>query len=210
MSSPFDIVKRFELEVAAYAGAPFAVATTSCTMGLFLVLEYWKSRGKLPAEIEIPRRTYVGVAMSIRNAGAKATFRDETWGGSYQLKPLPLYDAARRFTSGMYLYDEYGIGFGHILVTSHHWQKILGVQQGGMILHDDREMDTWLKRARFDGRTEGLAPKVDVFDQPGWHCYLSPEVAAEGLVRLSFLPKHNEDLPVSDYSDLSLAPLFRV
>lgn len=75
-------------------------------------------------------------------------------------------------------------------------------------MHDDPDADRWLRRARFDGRTEGVDPKDDDFIL-GWHCYMSPEIAAEGLVRLSWLPKHNADLPNSDYPDLSKVPLFQ-
>jgi hypothetical protein len=62
-----------------------------------------------------------------------------------------------------------------MLCVSFHWSKTLGgVPQGGAILHDDEEADAWLRRARFDGRTEGVAPKDDTFTLIGWHCYMSP------------------------------------
>jgi dTDP-4-amino-4,6-dideoxygalactose transaminase len=96
-----------------------------------------------------------------------------------------------------------------MVCVSFHWSKTLGIQQGGAILHDDPEADAWLRRARFDGRTEGVSPKLDSFTQIGWHCYMSPEVAAEGLMRLSLLPKHNEPLPNDDYPDLSEMEIFR-
>ena len=206
---PFEIVRRFEIEVAIYTGAPCVVATTSCSMAIFLVLQYLKAHGKLPPEINIPKHTYVSIPMGILHAGSRPTFRDETWRGVYQLKPLLLWDAARRFTKDMYLSDECGIGFGHIMATSHHWSKILGIQQAGCILHNDDHMDRWLRRARFDGRSEGVPPKADSFDQLGWHAYLSPEIAAEGLVRLSFLPRDNPDLPTDDYPNLAEAPIFQ-
>src|SRR3972149_3741736 len=92
--------------------------------------------------------------------------------------------------------------------VSFHGGKILGLQQGGAILHDDPEADWWLRKARFDGRTEGVAPKDDNFIF-GWHAYLSPEIAAQGIMRLCLLPKHNKDLPNDDYPDLSKVPLFQ-
>jgi hypothetical protein len=155
----------------------------------------------LPEAIEIPKRTYVSVPMQILHAGAKVKFRDEDWRGTYQLAPLPIWDCARRFTSGMY-------DSGQFMCTSHHWSKVLGIQQGGCIIHDSPEADKWLRRARFDGRAEGVAPKDDTFETLGWHCYMSPEVAAEGLVRLQFLSAKNADLPNDDYPDLSKVALF--
>jgi dTDP-4-amino-4,6-dideoxygalactose transaminase len=98
---------------------------------------------------------------------------------------------------------------GAMQCVSFHWSKILGIQQGGAILHDDPDADRWFRKARFDGRTEGVPPKEDTFETLGYHCYLSPETAAQGLVRLSFLPPHNDDLPNSDYPDLSQIPLFQ-
>lgn len=87
--------------------------------------------------------------------------------------------------------------------------KILGIEQGGAILHSNPEADVWFRRARFDGRTEGVAPKDDRFDMVGYHCYLSPSVAAQGLLKLYSLPKHNEDLPNDDYPDLSEIEIFQ-
>lgn len=200
--NPHQVTKDFEREVAAYCGSPYAVAVNSCTNALFLCLQWFKHKGQLPEWVECPSRTYISVPMQIVHAGAKVAFRDYEWSGAYPLSPLPVWDSARRFTSGMYVR-------GSMMCTSHHWTKILGVQQAGMILLSDPEADAWLRRARFDGRTQGVAPADDNFDMLGWHMYLSPEISAEGLMRLSVLPKHNADLPNSDYPDLSTAPIFQ-
>lgn len=210
--SPYQVVRDFEAGVAEYTGAPYCVTTTSCTMALLLAVAYhlrhqihpWlNQQGRFViGQVEIPKRTYVSVPMSIIHAGGRPTFRDEDWVGMYQLKPLPVWDAARRFTGGMYVP-------GTMQCVSFHWSKILGIQQGGAILLDDPVAASWLRRARFDGRTEGVAPKDDTFDTLGWHCYMSPETAAAGLMRLSLLPRHNPDLPNDPYPDLSQIPLFQ-
>lgn len=222
--NPHQVTKDFERELCAYTGAPFAVAVNSCTMALLLACAYHFRRdyilvgGNARPAIEIPKRTYVGVPMSIIHAGGRPTFRDEDWIGAYQLKPLPVWDSARWFSGGMYPEDTSTARpltlpndsfHGAMVCVSFHWRKTLGIQQGGAILHDDPEADEWLRRARFDGRKEGVAPKDDTFPIVGWHCYMSPEVAAEGLVRLSFLPKHNDPLPNDDYPDLSQLEIFR-
>lgn len=197
----FNVVRDFERAVAEYTYAPFAVAVNSCTNALFLSL-MWYKKTTTHFEIEIPKRTYVSVPMQIMLANFHIKFRDEDWSGMYQLSPSPIWDSARRFTSGMY-------SPGKFMCTSHHWNKILGVQQGGMILHDSPEADAWFRRARFDGRTEGIPPKDDNFEHVGWHMYMSPEIAAEGLVRLAHLPKKNADLPMDNYPDLSKIELFK-
>lgn len=203
--NPHRITEQFEDAVAAYTGAPYAVATTSCTMGIFLCLQWLKSQGKLPDVIDCPKHTYVGVAQSIVHAGSRIRFTDEDWQehGRYRLAPTPIIDTARWFSTGMYHY------MGQVMmVTSHHWGKTLGIQQGGCILTSEPEAVEWLRRARFDGRTPGVPPAKDRF-QIGWHAYLSPEIAAEGLMRLALLPRHNDPLPNDDYPDLSRAEVFQ-
>lgn len=205
MPDPFRVVRDFEEALCEYTGARYAVTTTSCTSALLLAVAHERKMmglGRDALHVNIPKRTYVGVPMSILHAGCRVTFRDATWSGSYQLAPLRVWDSARRFTSGMYVP-------GQMQCVSFHWRKILGIQQGGAILHDDPAADRWLRKARFDGRTEGVAPADDVFDVLGWHCYMSPEVAAEGLVRLAGLPRVNADLPWDDYPDLSEVELFK-
>jgi dTDP-4-amino-4,6-dideoxygalactose transaminase len=194
--NPHEVTKQFEAAIAAYCGSPYAVAVTSCTAALQLCCVY-----QMVDIVEIPRYTYVGVAQSIMNAGGKVKFRDEEWSGIYRLEPYPIIDAARRTTSGMYIP-------GMMMCLSLHISKILGVDQGGVILLDSPIADKILRKLRFDGRTEGVHPQDDQFIR-GFHCYLSPSVAAQALWKLSTLPKHNADLPNSDYSDLSTARIFR-
>ena len=140
--------------------------------------------------------------MSIIHAGGRPTFRDEDWRGAYQLKPLPVWDCARRFTSGMYVSRQFQC-------VSFAASKILAAEQGGAILHDDEEADLWLRRMRFDGRTELVDPHEDVIREIGHHCIMTPSVAAGLLVRLHHLPKHNPDMGPYDYPDLSLSPAFQ-
>jgi dTDP-4-amino-4,6-dideoxygalactose transaminase len=209
----FNVVQDFEAALCEYTGAPYAVTTTSCTMAILLALaNHLQPRGyadllsdRAP-EVNIPKHTYVGVPYAIREAGGRPTFRDEAWLGAYQLKPYPVWDSARWFTSGMW---ERGRG-GVMVCVSFHWAKTLGIQQGGAILHDDPAADAWLRRARFDGRAEGVPPAQDDFPlHRAWHAYMAPATAAEGLTRLAHLPRHNEPLPNDDYPDLSTLKAFQ-
>lgn len=201
--NPYQAVRGFEKAVQDFTGAPFVVAVDSCTNALFLTLMWLKASGSLPTDIEIPKHTYVGVAMSIRHAGARLRFRAEKWQGRYQLAPAPVWDAACQFHAAMY-------DSGHFVCTSHHWNKPLGFGRGGCILHDNKKADRWLRRARFDGRTEGVPPAKDSFDQPGWHMMMTPEMATAGLARLAFLPRNNPEKPTDpNYHDLSQASLFK-
>jgi len=214
VSSPYDVVKQFEQAVCEYTGAPFCVSVNSCTSALLLAVKWnlLPFGDRVPWQVvEIPKRTYVSVPMSIIHAGAQVTFRDEEWRGAYQLWPHPVWDAARRFKSMMYA-DAFMQGGGLLMpfvCVSFHAAKILGDTQGGAILHAGPEADAWFRRMRFDGRTEGVAPKDDDFREIGYHCYMSNDVAARLLLKLHSLPKYNDDLPNDDYPDLSAMEIFK-
>ncbi len=222
--NPFKVVRDFEAALCEYTGAPYAVTCTSCTTALLLAIG-WHLRFRADEDrqgilswhgrppVEIPKRTYVGVPWSIINAGGRPTFRDEDWWGMYQLKPLPVFDSARwmrrQLVNEAFLRMD-GAGEPFVCV-SFHWSKTLGIQQGGAILHASAEADAWLRRARFDGRTEGVAPSEDKLEHEGLavHAYMAPETAAAGLVRLAQLPDINEPLANDNYPDLSTLKAFR-
>lgn len=210
--NPHDVTRQFEMALAEYTGAKYAVTTTSCTMAITLALAWhihvdrWIADQRVDMKslptVRMPRFSYVGVPAAIRNAGAKPFFRDQEWVGEYALYPYAVWDSARRFTGGMFRP-------GQMQCVSFHATKILADSQGGAILHDNDEADAWLRRARFDGRTEGADPKTDQVQYPSWHAYMSPDVAARLLWKLQGLPKHNPDLPNSDYPDLSQMRAFQ-
>lgn len=221
--NPHAPTAMFEEELCRYTGAKHAVAVNSCTMAILLAVA-WHLRGikgggatevvtadgyhamawEGSRRISIPRPGYISVPQAIVHAGGWPVFRDEEWSGCYQLQPLPVWDCARRFTSGMFVP-------GRMQCVSFHASKILGLEQGGAILHDNDEADGWFRRARFDGRTPGIAPKDDpgIGTLIGWHCYMNPSTAAMGLLRLYSLPRHNADLPNDDYPDLSTLSIYQ-
>ena len=212
MRNPHHVTVEFEQAIAEYTGAPHVVAVSSCTMALLLAVK-WNLlhgvlRGQINTNVEIPSRTYISVPMSIIHAGGWPTFRDETWMGAYELKPIKVWDSARHFTEGMYGPTPVH-GPNSMICVSFHASKTLGIEQGGAILHDNKEADAWLRRMRFDGRTEGVAPNKDNFREIGYHCYMSPSVAAQGLLKLHSLPRHNAPLPNDDYPDLSQMDIFK-
>lgn len=197
-AAPFDVVRQFEDALAEYTGAPHVVTVDSCTNALFLSL-LWCAQSHR-STVGLPRRTYVGVAQSARNAGFEIFWRDEQWTGWYPLLETPVWDSARRFRAGMYQNPE--LSSGAIVCVSFQIAKHLPIGRGGAILTDSAETAAWLRRARFDGRTPGdnSAP----IQIPGYHMYMTPPDAARGLWLLSWLPRNNADLANDDYPDLSL------
>jgi dTDP-4-amino-4,6-dideoxygalactose transaminase len=200
LRNPFQIVRWFEEEIAHYTGAPYTVATTSCTDAIFLACKHLDIQGQ---EVTIPKRTYLSVPQSIRQAGAVVKFVDLEWSGIYQLNPFPIYDAAKRLTSGMYIE-------GSLMCLSFHFKKPLNIGKGGMILTDDINAVEHIKRMRYEGRTEEVSYHQDIIEEEGWNMYMTPEQAARGLVLLSAYPEHAEDqIENPPYRDLTEFSLFK-
>jgi dTDP-4-amino-4,6-dideoxygalactose transaminase len=209
----FEVVDRFEETVGEYTGAPHVVAVDSCTNALFLSFLYRRHRmagwyeGERPY-LYLPRRTYVGVAQAAKNAGFEIRWWDEgwVWRGLYMIDPVRVIDAAKHFTSEMC--SRFGFP-GTLTCVSFQAGKLLPVGRGGAILTDDAEAAGWLRRARFDGRTEGArCDAPDAITTPGFHCYLDPPSAARGLWLMTYVPKDQPD-QVDEYQDLSTLEAFR-
>ena len=54
----FEIVTKFENEIAKYFNAPYAVAVDCCTHGIELCLRYYDLR-----IVHVPKRTYASIPM---------------------------------------------------------------------------------------------------------------------------------------------------
>ncbi len=212
MKNAFDIVRDFEAALCEYTGAPYAVTTNSCTKALGLCFEYMKH--KLPEAFEtpitMPKYTYIGVPMQAHRLGYKIKFLDEAWSGFYRINPLNVFDAARRFNRNMFITDLNHYEKYSYMCLSFHYTKILNITQGGCILHNDKDFDKWARQMRFDGRDETQHAGVESqFILAGDHCYMGPEVAAQGLRKLNSIGDFHNDLPLDDYPDLSKVELFK-
>ena len=181
MKNGWDIVKDFEQSIAEYTGAPYAVAVNSCTNALLLACKLFSDS----VVVSVPQRTYPSVPMSVIHAGHEVKLIDMEWRAGYQLEPLPVLDYACRFTRNMYWP-------GEIQCISFAANKILGIEQGGAILHDDEAADSWLRCMRYDGRNE--SGEVEMI---GYHCPMLPSIAAQGLLRMNDMPHSNPDIQKS-------------
>jgi len=200
-NDPRDIVGLFENKLAEYAGSKYAVTTDCCSNGIFLVLKYLTATGT----ITIPKRSYISIPMQILHAGCKVEFEDIEWSGQYQLKPYPVWDAATRFTKGMYTGDN------TFQVVSFQIKKRLPIGRGGVIFTNDEKAYRWLKLTSYDGRDlETPYMSENHVTQLGWHYYMTPEDAARGILLMDQLQEKNEDTGGSvNYFDLSEHPLFK-
>lgn len=197
-SRAFRVVEMFEEAVCEYTGARYGVATESCTAALFLSLVYTGVKGLV---VTIPKKTYISVPAAIRHAGGIPAFADYQWEGGYWLDPTNVRDSALRLHEGMY--GEFNNE--PLVCLSFHMRKILPIGRGGMVLTDDLEAATWIRRARFDGRSGAVPFMQDQVTELGWNAYLTPEQAARGLQLLENLPSQPPDL-TPEYPDLSRLP----
>jgi len=198
----YDVVRKFEQTIADYCGARYGVAVSSCTNAIFLCLKYgWDTQ-----TIELPKHTYVGVAMSILNAGYKIKWGEDEWFGSYFLRPTPICDSALRFERNMHIPDRF-------TCLSFHNRKHIPIGRGGMILTDSWGVVDWLKQARYDGRLEKPSSDQPRFVVQGYNMYMTPEQASRGLVLFNNIrDKRLPDIDDYDtYPDLSevMKPLLR-
>jgi len=201
LHNPYKIVRMFEEEIANYTGAPYAISIDSCTNALFLICKYLEV-----GEVTIPSKTYLSVPQSIIHAGGEVVFdrRKETnnWKGIYQLKPYPIYDAAKRLKKDMYIPGTYmGLSF--------HIKKLLPIWKGGMILTDNAEAADWFKKARYEGRSEKFYKEDDITFH-GWNMYMTPQQAAQGLAMFQNYSAEGGDLGEENgYRDLTEFTVFK-
>jgi dTDP-4-amino-4,6-dideoxygalactose transaminase len=199
LHNPYKIVKMFEEEIADYTGAPYAISVDSCTNALFLCCKYLQVK-----EVIIPSKTYLSVPQSILSSGGEIIFEPEAnnWKGIYQLKPYPIYDAAKRFTSDMYIPNTF-------MCLSFHIKKHLKIGKGGIILTDNEDAVKWFKSARYEGRSEKLYHEDDITTM-GWNMYMTPQEAAHGLSLMQNISLDNPDLGENNgYRDLREFTIFK-
>ena len=196
---PQDVVRMFEFNVAEYTGAPYAVSCDNCTTAIRICCELFE-----PTEVEIPAKTYLSVPQSIIQAGHKVKFNHERndWRGAYKLEGLPVWDSAKRFTSNMYLPNT-------LMCLSFGIKKPLKLGKGGMILTDSPDLADALRRKRWSGRSEGVDIHEDKLPFMGYNSYITPELAAWGMMMLSVYPKHAPDEENENYPDCSTYEIFK-
>ena len=93
---------------------------------------------------------------------------------------------------------------------SFQYQKHLSLGRGGMILTDNQEASIKLKKMSYDGRLPNIPWKEQNIDMVGYHYYMTPEIAEEGLVKLptAILNKPKE-WTINDWPDLTKMEIFK-
>lgn len=196
--NPYDSVWEFERQVAAFAGSKHGIAVDSCTSAIFLCCKAVFVTG-----VTIPAKTYISVPSAVVHAGGRVSFVDETWSGSYRLKPYQIWDSALRFRRGMF--QETG---GGMQCLSFQTKKLLPIGRGGMILTDDDAIAKWLRMARSNGRNTDVPFADDSISMLGWNMAMTPEQGSRGLDLLAAIADNLPDQQ-QEYPDLRKMPVFQ-
>ena len=167
----FDVVTTLEKKIASFFGAPFAIAVDSCTHGLELALRYTNANA-----ITVPKRTYVSIPFLAHKLGINLHWSDNEWMDYYHITDN-IIDAAVLWKKNSYIKNTFmGISF--------QFQKHLSLGRGGILLTDNREASIELKKMSYDGRMPGIPWREQNISTVGYHYYMTPETAQNGLNKL--------------------------
>ena len=194
----FQKIKKFEEEIANFFGSPYAVAVDCCTHSIELCLRYNKVK-----KITIPKRTYLSVAFLGKKLDIDLDWKDEEWIDYYYLGGTNIIDAAVLWKSKSYIPNTF-------MCLSFQYQKHLSLGRGGMILTDDNNARSALKRMSYDGRNPEIPWREQNIDSIGYHYYMTPETAELGLKKLPEAIKTKpKQWVIEDWPDLKEMDIFK-
>ena len=81
-----------------------------------------------------------------------------------------------------------------------------------MILFDDHRYVDRLQRLTYDGRNRNVPWVEQTISEPGFHYYMTPEIAEQGLNKLDIAIATSNKAKVwtwRDYPDISIQPIFK-
>jgi dTDP-4-amino-4,6-dideoxygalactose transaminase len=193
----FQAVTEFENKIAEFFGAPYAIAVDSCTHGVELALRYTQVD-----HITVPKHTYLSIPFLANKLWIDLFWKDENWVDYYYLTDKVI-DAAVLWKPNSYIP-------GTFMGVSFQYQKHLSLGRGGIILTDDKEAAVQLKKMSYDGRIPNVPWREQNIDTIGYHYYMTPEVAQNGLDKLSeAINTPPRQWVVSDWPDLTQMSIFK-
>ena len=191
----FERVKVFEERIAEFFGAKYGIATDCCTHALELSLRYTKA-----TLMSTPIRTYISVPLLSKKLDIQHQWRNYEWKDYYYITNN-IIDAAVLWKEKSYIPETF-------MCLSFQFQKPLSLGRGGMILTDNKEASLELKKMSYDGRLPDKPWMEQNIDTMGYHYYMTPETAEEGIWKFhdSFLK--NKKWSFKDYPDLPKMIIF--
>ena len=193
----FDIVTKFEERIADFFGAPHAVAVDCCTHGIELSLCLFNLD-----TIRVPTRTYISIPFLAHKLNLKLKWKDENWQDYYYITDKVI-DAAVLWKKNSYIPRT-------LMSVSFQFQKHLSLGRGGIILTDDKDSAYELKRMSYDGRLPNIPWREQNISSMGYHYYMTPETAQNGLDKLDeAIQTPPRKWHLTDWPDLTKMNVFK-
>ena len=194
----FEVVGKFEEEIASFFGAPYAVAVDCCTHGIELCLRY-----KEIEKMIVPAQTYISVPLLSKKLNIELEWKEEEWEDYYYIGNTNIIDAAVLWKQNSYIKDTF-------MCISFQFRKHLSLGRGGVILCQNELDYENLKKMSYDGRLPDIPWATQNISTMGYHYYMTPEIASQGLKKL---PKAINSKPrqwtLSDWPDLRKMEIFK-
>tara|TARA_B110000037_G_scaffold178710_1_gene204553 strand:+ start:2218 stop:2808 length:591 start_codon:yes stop_codon:yes gene_type:complete len=194
----FEVIKEFENKIAEFYGSPYAVAVDCCTHSIELCLRY-----KEVKKFTVPPNTYPSVPNLARKIGVEFEWEEQNWSDFYFLGGTNIIDAAVYWKKDGYLKNS-------LMCLSFQFQKHLSLGRGGMILTDDKKARDELKKMSYDGREPNIPWRKQNISTLGYHYYMTPETAQDGLKKLpDAIKKKPKKWVLEDWPDLRKMKIYR-
>ncbi len=191
-------IKEFEDSIAKFFGAPYGVAVDCCTHGIELCL-----RRQNVKSITVPKRTYLSIPFLSKKLNIELKWKDENWEDYYYIGDTNIIDAAVLWKKNSYISNTF-------MCVSFQFKKHLALGRGGIILTDNKQEAIELKKMTYDGRDPNIPWRQQNIKSIGYHYYMTPETAKNGLNKL---PKAIKTPPkkwkVNDWPDLTKMDIFK-
>ena len=193
----FEIVKKFENEIAKFFGFPYAVAVDCCTHGVELCLRYFNVK-----TINVPKRTYLSIPFLAHKLNINLKWKDENWVDYYYLNHN-IIDAAVLWKQNSYIPKTF-------MCVSFQFRKHLALGRGGVILTDSKNAALELKKMTYDGRHPDIPWREQNISSIGYHYYMTPETASNGLKKLPEAIKTKpKQWTIDEWPDLTTMNIFK-
>lgn len=191
----FKRVEIFENRIAEFFGAKYGVATDCCTHALELSLRYNNA-----TLMSSPVNTYISVPLLAKKLNIEHQWRKFKWKDYYYITK-DIIDAAVLWKENSYIPKTF-------MCLSFQFQKPLNLGRGGMILTDNKEAAIKLKKMSYDGRIPDKPWMEQDIDTMGYHYYMTPETAEEGIWKFHDSLFNKREWSHKDYPDLTKMKIF--
>ena len=144
----------------------------------------------------MPAHTYISVPFTLNKLSLNWSFNNSRWADYYYITNTRIIDSAVYWEKGSYIPNS-------LQCLSFQFKKPLNLGRGGAILCSSNKEDyVNLKKLAYDGRYGDSGWMTQDIDSVGYHYYMTPETATEGLNKLNSTTS-NKQWNYTDYPDLS-------